>query len=50
MSEKKDKYTYVKEEKILGKGKFGTVYLGTIKENNQKIALKEIPNALDAAS
>ena len=41
------KKTYRKENKVLGKGAFGVVYLGTIVETNEKIALKEIPNNLD---
>ena len=41
------KKTYRKENKGLGKGELGDVYLGTIVETNEKIALKEIPNNLD---
>ncbi len=41
------KKTYRKENKVLGKGELGDVYLGTIVETNEKIALKEIPNNLD---
>ena len=41
------KNPYRKENKVLGKGAFGVVYLGTNVETNKKIALKEIPNNLD---
>ena len=34
------KNPYRKENKVLGKGAFGVVYLGTIVETNEKIALK----------
>ena len=45
MSDQKNEYRL--ENKILGKGEFGTVHLGTIIKTNQKIALKEIPKNLD---
>ena len=38
--------TYIIENKILGKGAFGTVYLGSIIEKEEKIALKELPEEI----
>ena len=47
MEKKINNLTYIIENKILGKGAFGKVLLGTIKEKNQKIALKELPKDFD---
>ena len=38
--------TYIIENKILGKGAFGIVYLGSIIEKEEKIALKELPEEI----
>jgi serine/threonine protein kinase len=45
MTDQKNEYRL--ENKILGKGEFGTVHLGTIVKTNQNIALEEIPKNLD---
>ena len=34
------------ENKILGKGSFGTVYLGTDISKDKSVALKQIPNQI----
>ena len=47
MEKKINNLTYIIENKILGKGAFGKVLLGTIKEKNQKIALKELPKEVE---
>ena len=44
--EKINDKTYKIEEKELGKGAFGIVHLGTIIEDKQKIALKELPDQM----
>ena len=44
--EKINDKTYKIEEKVLGKGAFGTVHLGIIIEDHQKIALKELPEKM----
>ncbi len=41
---------YKIENEILGKGAFGTVFLGRITKTNEEIALKEIPKNLDKES
>ena len=47
MEKKINNLTYIIENKILGKGAFGKVYLGTIKEKEQKVALKELPKEVE---
>ena len=47
MEKKINNLTYIIENKILGKGAFGKVYLGTIKEKKEKIALKELPKEVE---
>ena len=45
--EKINNYTYRIEKTVLGKGAFGTIYLGTIIEKDEEIALKELPSEID---
>ena len=47
MEKKINNLTYKIENKILGKGAFGKVYLGTIKETEDKVALKELPKEVE---